>query len=60
MVTWGRKSCLGPAEISSCVQLFDFKDRGRWVSQRFHLFVADVNQRSKDFPCRDLACTEAC
>ena len=28
LVTYGRKSCLEPAEISSCVLLFKFKNGG--------------------------------
>ena len=52
VVTWGKKSCLGPAEISSCVLLFKFKDWGRRVSLTFHLFVADVNRGSEDFRCK--------
>ena len=47
VVTWGRKSYLGPAEISCCVLLFKFKDGGHRMSLRFHLFVSDVNRRTK-------------
>ena len=42
-VTWSRDSSLGPAEIASFVHLVLFKDEGRRVSPRFHLFVSDVN-----------------
>ena len=43
VVTWSRNSSLGPAEIASFVHLVLFKDEGRRVSPRFHLFVSDVN-----------------
>ena len=42
-----RKSCLGPAEIASFASLVLFKNTGRKVSPRFHLFVSDVNQGNK-------------
>ena len=42
-----RKSCLGLAEIASFVSLVLFKNAGRKVSPRFHLFVSDVNQGNK-------------
>ena len=48
MLVWSRKSCLGLAEITSFVFLVLFKDRGRRVSPRFHLFVSDVNQGNKE------------
>ena len=51
VVTWGRKSYLGLAEISCCVLLFKFKDGGHRMSLRFHLFVSDVNRRNEDFGC---------
>ena len=38
VVAWGRKSYLGPDEISSFVYLVQFKDRGCRVSLRIHLF----------------------
>ena len=44
---WSRKSCLGPAEITSFVFLVLLKDGGRRVSLRFHIFVSDVNQGNK-------------
>ena len=44
---WCRKSCLGLAEISSFVFLVLFKDGGRRVSPRFHLFVSDVDQGNR-------------
>ena len=47
VVVWSRKSCLGPAEITSSVVLVLFKDEGCRVSRRFHLFVSDVNQQVK-------------
>ena len=40
---WSRKSCLGPAEITSFVFLVLLKDGRHMVSLRFHLFVSDVN-----------------
>ena len=46
-VAWGRKSFLGSAEIASFVFLALFKDGGRMVSSRFHLFVSDVNQENE-------------
>ena len=47
LVACSRKSCLGPAEIASFLSLVLFKNAGRKVSPRFHLFISDVNQRSK-------------
>ena len=47
-MVWRRKSCLGLAEITSFVFLALFKDWGRRVRPRFHLFVSDVNQGIKD------------
>ena len=41
---WSRKSCLGPAKITSFVFLVLFKDAVRRVSLGFHLFVSGVNQ----------------
>ena len=38
---------LGQAEIASFVSLVLFKNAGRKVSPRFHLFVSDVNQGNK-------------
>ena len=43
-----RKSCLGPAEMSSFVFLVLFKDEGDRVSPIFHVFVSDVNQRNRE------------
>ena len=43
-----RKSCLGPAEIASFVFLVLFKDGGRRMSLRFHLFVSDVIQENEE------------
>ena len=54
VVTWGRKSYLGPAEISCCMLLFKFKDGGHRMSLRFHLFVSDVNRRNEDFGCNEV------
>ena len=48
-MAWGRKSYLGPAEISSSVYLVQFKDKGCRVSLRLHLFVFDVDPGNKDF-----------
>ena len=47
LVAWSIKSCLGPAEIASFVSLVLFKNVGRKVSSRFHLFVSDVDQGNK-------------
>ena len=47
LVVWRRKSCLGLAEITSFVFLALFKNWGRRVRPRFHLFVSDVNQGIK-------------
>ena len=47
-MVWSRKSCLGPAEIASFVFLVLFKDGGRRVSLRFHLFVSGVNQGNEE------------
>ena len=44
MVACSKKSYLGPVDIASFVFLVSFKDCGRRVSPRFHLFVSDVNQ----------------
>ena len=49
MVAWDRKSYLGLAEISSFVYLVQFKDGGRRVSLRSHLFVSDVDPGNEDF-----------
>ena len=38
---------LGQAEIASFVSLVLFKNAGRKVSPRFHVFVSDVNRRNK-------------
>ena len=38
LVAWSKKYCLGPAEIPSFVPLILFKNAGRKVSPRFHLF----------------------
>ena len=47
-VLWSRKSCLALTDITSFVFLVLFKDGGRRVSQRYHLFISDVNQGIKD------------
>ena len=47
-MTGSRKSCLGPAEIASFVFLVLFKDGGRRMSLRFHLFVSDVIQENEE------------
>ena len=52
LVAWSIKSCLGPAEIASFVSLVLFKNAGRKVSPRFHLFVSDFNQEDKTFTSR--------
>ena len=39
VVAWGKKSYLGPAKIPSFVYLLQFRDGGRRVSLRLHLFV---------------------
>ena len=41
LVAWGRKSYLGPAEISGFVYVVFFKDGGRRVSLIFRLFTSD-------------------
>ena len=46
-MVWSRKSCLGPARIVSFVYLVLFKNAGRKMSPRFHLFLSDVNQGNK-------------
>ena len=43
-LAFSRKSYLGPAEIVSCVFLVLFKDGGRKVSPKYHLYVFGVNQ----------------
>ena len=45
---WGKKSYSEPAGIRFIVFLVLFKDGGRRVSPRFHLFVSDVNQGNKE------------
>ena len=52
LVAWSIKSCLGPAEIASFVSLVLFKNAGRKLSARFHLFVSDVDQGNKTFTRR--------
>ena len=52
LVAWSIKSCLGPAEIASFVSLVLFKNVGRKVSSRFHLFVSDVDQGNKNLTRR--------
>ena len=47
VLMWSRKSCLGLAKFAYFVFLVLFKDGGRRVSPRFHLFVSDVNQGNK-------------
>ena len=49
VVAWGRKSYLGPTEISSSVYLVQFKDEGCRVRLRLHLFVFDVDPGNKYF-----------
>ena len=49
---WDRKSYLGPTEILSFVYLVQFKDGGRRVSLRLHLFVFDVDPGNEDFRCK--------
>ena len=46
-VAWSRKSFLGSVQIAYFVFLALFKDGGRMVSSRFHLFVSDVNQENE-------------
>ena len=48
MVACSKKSYLGPVDIASFVFLVSFKDCGRRVSPRFHLFVSDVNQGNEE------------
>ena len=43
-LAFSRKSYLGPVEIVSCVFLVLFKDGGRKVSPKCHLYVFGVNQ----------------
>ena len=52
VVAWDKKSYLGPAKILSFVYLVQFKDGGRRVSLRFHLFVSDVDPGNEDFMCK--------
>ena len=47
VVAWSRKSCLGPAEIVSFVCVILFKDEGRRVSPRFHIFFLMLIKRMK-------------
>ena len=47
VLVWSRKSYLGPAEIASCAFLVLFKDEGRKVSLKCHLYVFDKNQRKE-------------
>ena len=42
LVTWSRKSCLGPAGILCFVCMVLFKDDRRRVSSRAHLFDSDI------------------
>ena len=51
VVAGSRNSCLGPAEIASCVFLVLFKDGGPSLSSRFHLFFSDVNQGNEEAVC---------
>ena len=48
VVAWSKYSGLGPAEIASFVRLVLFKDEGRRVSPRFHLFIFDVNHWNEE------------
>ena len=52
LVAWSRKYCLGPVDIASFVSLVLFKNAGRKVSARFHLFVSNVNQGNKTLSSR--------
>ena len=46
---WYRaESVVSPAEITSFLCLVLFKDRGRKVSSKFHLFLSDVNQENEE------------
>ena len=51
VVAWGKKSYLGPAKIPSFVYLLQFRNGGRRVSLRLHLFVSDVDPEKEDFMC---------
>ena len=44
IVAWSRKSCLGPADITSFECLVLFTNGGCRMSAKFHLFIFDVNQ----------------
>ena len=44
VLAWSSKSYLGLAEIAFCVFLVLFKDGGRKVSPKCHLYVFDVTQ----------------
>ena len=44
VLAWSRNSYLRPAEIVSWVFLALFKNGGRKVSAKCHLYVFDVNQ----------------
>ena len=48
VVAWRRDSCFGPAEIASFEFFVLFKNEGPSVSQRFHLFVSEVNQGNEE------------
>ena len=48
VVVWRRKSCLGPAEITSFVCLVLFKDEGCRGSPRFHFLVSDADQGNEE------------
>ena len=52
VVAWGRKSYLRPAENSSFVYLVHFKDGGRRLSLRRHLFISDVHPGNGNFMCK--------
>ena len=47
-MAWGRKSCLGWAEMTSLMFLVLFNDGGCRVSPRFYHFVSVVNQENKE------------
>ena len=47
VLSWSRMYYLGLAEIASYVVLVLFKDGGRKVSPKCHLYVFDVNQMTE-------------
>ena len=48
VVLWSRKSSLGPVKIASFLCLVLFKDEGRRLSPRLHLFVSYVNHWNEE------------